>query len=125
MISAGSLKKTQITQQRKDCIGRRAVLLLMLFLLYVTVDSRADENHCADSIEQSQREIRHFILVNYRPLILDIQLASGEYLDALCQLMDADCLSISSFNIFVSNILKDSSNVSDFAKKVSYSMHCK
>ena len=116
----------QYKRKREGKISRHAFFIFYLSLLVFTSNIYAADNRCIDNLEPNRREIRNFVLVNYRPLVLNLRLRSGEHLDALCKLTnDTKCSLNSLFIEEISLILDNSTSVTDFAKKVSYSKNCK
>ena len=70
--------------------------------------------------EAQQRHIREFIIYSYRPLSLDISRGNGAYLDALCELLRANCgVNLSQILPILEGLLAQHERIADFAIAVS------
>lgn len=63
-----------------------------------------------------KKEIRHFVITNYRPLIFEITKGSGDYLTALMELLNLNDEQIAELASFNRCLLGKNLSIPDFAR---------
>lgn len=63
-----------------------------------------------------KKEIRHFVITNYRPLIFEITTGSGDYLTALIELLNLHDEQIAELASFNRCLLGKKLSIPDFAR---------
>lgn len=89
---------------------------ILVFAFFFVCFSSAADQQFEVGLEQTKREIRQFVLLNYRPLSLDIVAGGGEYLSALEGLMGSDCIQSVLFFSQLERQLVSISYIPDFAR---------
>lgn len=106
---------------------RMGPVFFYVLISAASVFSAASENEkvkdslaCHTEIDTRQRQIRDFIVTNFRPLGLEITIGEGDYLGALCLLLEVTCApelgSVTELRV----LLKKAESASSFAKAVSF-----
>ncbi len=92
------------------------ITILLLWALFACSASAA---HAGYSADESGREIRTFILYNYRNLALDILASHGRYLDALSQIIAPECRPASKSKLLLNQLVATPDQV-QFAVTISH-----
>ncbi len=103
----------------------RLNIFLIFFLGALFQKALSSEVEACPSLDIQKREIREFVLYNYRPLALDVLNDQGQYLESLLALVDPKELLSRRLLIkkIRDNLLKEQS-VPDFARSVTNYVKC-